>query len=566
MHGRRLATTNEAVCITSGRSGEALERLESWTTTHGIDLTVRDVGEELHDADYSEAQETLGIAIGGDGTFLEGVRAFAPRRIPLLGINAGTLAFLARIHPRDMDSALTEVLRGRATVYDRQQLRVTGSGLDTTGVNDVMIQPIPPENPVDRKICRLHVFVEDEYVGQYDGSGLAINTPTGSTGLALSAEGPIHFPNDNFTLQITPLHTHMMGVRPMVVSESVAVTVVPENPVQVLVDGGRHHTVVDADEPLRVTGADNPAHIVRTSYDDSFMGALASKLGWGIREPDESGPTEHVPDTSDPDDFLANACRVAREAAISAGEPVRELHGQVEQIEYKNDKADIVTEADHQSDRIIATVIENEFPGHGIRSEESGVREGETEYTWLVDPLDGTGNFAHGNPNYSISLALLDQGNRPLVGVVHSPETDEVFHATAGGGAYRNDTPIQPTARDRLDESMLLSGYDPNGSFLRAFYQETRGVRRLGSAALHLCYVAAGSADAVWEYDTYPWDVAAGLCILREAGGRATDADGDDYELAIDDREARAPLLASNGPLHDALLDHLPSDGLAVEQ
>jgi myo-inositol-1(or 4)-monophosphatase len=150
--------------------------------------------------------------------------------------------------------------------------------------------------------------------------------------------------------------------------------------------------------------------------------------------------------------------------------------------------------------------------------------------------------------------------------VVHSPETDEVFHAVRGGGAYRNDTPIQPTDRDRLDESMLLSGYDPNGSFLRAFYEETRGVRRLGSAALNLCYVAAGSADAVWEYDTYPWDVAAGLCILREAGGRVTDDTGDEYELRLDDREARAPLLASNGPLHPALLDHLPSDKLLLER
>jgi myo-inositol-1(or 4)-monophosphatase len=562
MHGRRLATTNEAVCIASGGSEDALDRLESWTTTHGIDLTVREVGEEVTADDYTEAQETLGIAIGGDGTFLEGVRAFAPRRIPLLGINTGTLAFLARIHPRDMDAALTELLRGRATVYDRQQLHAQGAGLDTTGVNDVMIQPVPPESPVDRKICRLHVFVEDEYVGQYDGSGLAINTPTGSTGLALSADGPMHFPNDNFTLQITPLHTHMMGVRPMVVSANVEITVVPENPVQVLVDGGRHHATADADDVLRVTGADNPAHIVRTSYDDSFMSALAGKLGWGIREPAEDGPIDHVRDGERPDDFLTNACRVAREAAVSAGEPLRELHGQVEQVEYKENKADIVTEADHQSDRIIATVIENEFPGHGIRSEESGVREGETEYTWLVDPLDGTGNFAHGNPNYSVSIALLDRDNQPLVGVVYSPETDETFHAVRDRGAYRNETPIQPTGRDRLDESMLLSGYDPNGSFLRAFYQETRGVRRLGSAALNLCYVAAGSADGVWEYDTYPWDVAAGLCILREAGGRATDVDGDEYTLSLDDREARAPLLASNGPLHPALLDHFPSDGL----
>ena len=132
-----------------------------------------------------------------------------------------------------------------------------------------------------------------------------------------------------------------------------------------------------------------------------------------------------------------------------------------------------------------------------------------------------------------------------------------MFYAIEGRGAYRNDTPIEPTNRDRLDESMLLSGYDPDGAFLQAFYQETRGVRRLGSAALHLCFVAAGSADALWEYDTYPWDVAAGLCILREAGGRATGADGEEYVVSLDEGDERTPLLASNGPLHPALLDHL---------
>ena len=156
-----------------------------------------------------------------------------------------------------------------------------------------------------------------------------------------------------------------------------------------------------------------------------------------------------------------------------------------------------------------------------------------------------------------MSIALLDADETPVIGVVYNPESDEMFHGVAGRGAYQNDTPIAPTDRDRLDESMLLSGYDPDGSFLQAFYSETQGVRRLGSAALHLAYVAAGSADAVWEYDTHPWDVAAGLCILREAGGAATDDEGADYRVRLDADDDRTPILASNGVVHDALLDHL---------
>ncbi len=560
MHGRRLATLNEAICIASDESESAIDRLESWTTTHGIDLTIKDVGEQIHESEFQNARETLGISIGGDGTFLEGVRSFGPNRIPLLGINTGTLAFLARTGPRDMDAALTEVLRGRATVHDRQQLQATGAGLDATGVNDVAIQPVPPETPVDRKICRLHVFVDNEYIGEYDGSGIAINTPTGSTGLALSANGPVHFPNDNLTLQITPLNTHTMGVRPLIVSQDAEITVVPENDVRVSVDGGRHHAIAEQEEVLQITGADRPAYIVRTRYDNGFMSALAGKLGWEIRTAEDTGPREYLSDDGDPEDFLAVASRIAREAAVSAGEPVKELHGQIEQVEYKSDKADMVTEADYRSDQIIETVITNEFPNHGFCSEESGVTEGTTEYTWVVDPLDGTGNFAHGNPNYSISISLVDDEARPLVGVVHSPETDEMFHAIRDRGAYRNDTPIAPTDRDRLDESMLLSGYDPDGRFLREFYHATQGVRRLGSAALNLCYVAAGSADALWEYDTCSWDVAAGLCILREAGGRATDQTGQEYAVEFD-TETRHPLAASNGTLHETLLDHFPEDG-----
>jgi myo-inositol-1(or 4)-monophosphatase len=562
MHGRRLATTEEVVCIASPDSGEALDRVDSWATTHGIDLTVREVGEPVADDDYSEPRETLGVAIGGDGTFLEGVRSFAPRRIPMLGINTGTLAFLTRVTPDRVDAALTEVLRGRATIEDRQQLRARTDDLDATGVNDVMIQPVPPDDPVERKITQLHLFAGREYVGRYGGSGLAVATPTGSTGISLSAGGPVHDPRNNLALQVTPLHTHRMGVRPVVLNSDVELTVVPEDPVQVFVDGGRHFVEVDADEPIQVGGAEEPAHVVRTSYDADFFTAISAKLGWSLRTADDDGPTHRLP-TEEPasDDLYERARQVAVEAARGAGEPLRELHGQVENVQYKSDKADIVTEADYQAEHIIATVIENEFPNHAIRSEEDVHRTGDSAYTWLLDPLDGTGNFAHGNPNYSISIALLEDG-RPVVGVVYSPEPGELFAAIEGRGATADGAAATTTGRDSLDESMLLSGYDPDGGFLQTFYQQTRGVRRIGSAALNLCYVATGSADALWEYDTYPWDVAAGLVIAREAGATVTDADGRPYELVLDDDERRTPLLASNGPLHDSLLATLEETNL----
>jgi myo-inositol-1(or 4)-monophosphatase len=559
MHARRLATTTELLCIKTPDSEDAVERLESYAATHDLEMTAVPVGEPITNDHYGDAQETLGVSVGGDGAFLEGIRAFAVRGIPLLGVNTGTLAFLARVQPEEVEGALDEVLRGRATINDRQQLRADAPGLDgATGVNDVMIEPEPPENPVDRKICRLHVFAGEEYVGQYDGSGMAVSTPTGSTGVALSANGPVHYPDDNFTLQVVPLLTHRMGARPLIVSAGTELTVVAEDPAMLTVDGGRFDTRLGGDAVVTITGAPQPAHIVRTSYDDDFLTAISRKLGWGLRGGDDAGPTHRRPAPEpEPDDMLSNALRVAEEAAVGAGEPVHELHGRVESVTTKTDKADVVTDADYQAEHIIATVIENEYPEHGIVSEENVQRRTDSEYTWLVDPLDGTGNFAHGNPNYAISIALLRVGD-PVVGVVHAPETGETFTAVEGRGAAENGKPIRTTDRSALGESMLLSGYDPDGSFLRAFYQETRGVRRIGAAALNLCYLASGTADAVWEHDTYSWDVAAGLLIAREAGATVTDQHGDPYALRTGvGEEERTALLGSNGPLHDQLVDHL---------
>lgn len=558
MHGRILATTDEVIAVVSPESDQALSTLETWTAAKDIGLSLVDVGEDIDDV-YNESRATLGVTLGGDGTFLEGIKTFAPREIPLIGVNTGTLSFLARIEPHELDSALDEIIRGRALVDSRQQVHASARGLEATGINDVMVQHVPPENPIERKITRLEVFADDEYVGEFEGTGLAVSTPTGSTGIALSANGPIHYPVDNHSLQIVPLHTHQMGVRPVVVSPDTTLRIVTRGQASLLIDGGRAHTILREGEEITVTGADRQAHIVRTSYDDHFFTALAKKLGWNVRTGDDMGPRDILEQPEPPaaDNQLEQALEIAKEAAQSVGDPLRKLHGQVESVTVKTDKADIVTEADHQADRIITTVIENEFPDHGIFSEESERKEGDSEYTWLIDPLDGTGNFAHGNPNYSVSIALLE-GDTPVLGVVYVPETDEMFSATTDHAAQEDGTELATTDRDELDESMLLSGYDPDGTFLTHFYQEARGVRRLGSAALNLCYLASGSADAVWEYDTYPWDIAAGLVIAKSAGARITNLAGEQFDFSLD-TERRAELLASNGPLHPALLSHIES-------
>jgi|APHM01.1.fsa_nt_gi Archaeal fructose-1,6-bisphosphatase and related enzymes of inositol monophosphatase family len=556
MHGRTLATTEEMLAVVSPGSEEVNDRLAAWATDRDIDYRSVPVGDDI-EAVLDAEKTTLGVAVGGDGTFLEAVKQFAPRDVPVLGINTGTLAFLTRVSPEDMDDALTEVIRGRSQIAQRQQFHASVEDkLDAVGINDVIVQAQPPEDPTDRKICRLHAYVDGEYVGQYDGNGLIVSTPTGSTGISLSANGPIHYPEDNFTLQIVPLDTHRMGARPVVVGADSEITIVPEGEVQLLVDGGRGHATLTDDDEVQINGGAF-AELVRTTYDDEFFSSIAEKLGWGLREnSDDVGPVERLPADTEEPDVLEHARDIAMEAAESAGEPLQALHGRVESIEFKSDKSDIVTEADYRAERIITTVIENEFPEHNIRSEESVQREHDSEYTWLVDPLDGTGNFAHGNPNYSVSIALLE-GEEPVMGVVYAPETDEMFSAITGRDAHESGKVISTTDRASLDESMLLSGYDPDGTFLTQFYQATRGVRRLGSAALNLCYLAAGSADAVWEYDTYPWDVAAGLVIARAAGARVTGADGVEYDLRLDDDETRRELLGTNSAVHENVLAHL---------
>jgi myo-inositol-1(or 4)-monophosphatase len=301
---------------------------------------------------------------------------------------------------------------------------------------------------------------------------------------------------------------------------------------------------------------------VRTSQCGSFVDALAAKLGWAIADdPPAWTPAERRAGPSRQENGehrFARAHRVAREAAVAAGRLVSEGRARAERTDGRqpsegDTQTHALAQAERSGQRVLTTAIETAFPDHTIDDGSGDLPDGKT---WLVDPVDGILNFEHGNPSYCTTVALLSD-RQPVVGVIYVPETGELFHAHRGGAARRNDARIEPTDRKALAESMLLSGYDPDGAFLQRFYRHTRGVRKLGTQALALAFVAAGSADAFWAYDASPEDVAAGLCILRAAGGRATGPDGDEFRLQ---RSERTPLLASNGPLHPMVLSLLSGE------
>ncbi len=547
MQARQLATTEKIIAIVSPDVEKTENQLYSWADKRGIDVEIIPVGESV---EIDNKDKILGLTIGGDGTFLEGVKEFSQYEIPIAGINSRRLNFIARIDSKDIEHALDEILSGRARIDRRERINVEGE-LEGVGLNDVIVQNISPDDPVERKIADLRVFVDGEYVGEYEGNGVVVSTPTGSTGLALSAGGPIHYPRGNTTLQITPLHTHRIGVRPIIVDKDTEIVIQPEGSCEALIDGGRYRSLIDRGDILEITGSDMPGHLVRTTYDDTFF-STTKLLGWSIRDGDRPSPIAETKKET----IEEMAVRVASEAARSAGKPLRELRGEAE-VTRKSDAADVVTEADYISNEIITTAIENEFPEHNIMSEEDVMQDKGSRYTWLIDPLDGTGNFANGNPNYSVSIGLLKE-NEPLVACIYVPETDDVYTAIKGKGAYKNeDSQLSVSDRDNLEESVFISGYDPDGQYLTHFYQKVRAIRRLGSAALHLCYLASGSADAVWEYDTYPWDTAAGVLIAKEAGAKITNLDGGEYDPMKQDQ--RNELAGTNQVIHNVYLDGINS-------
>ena len=222
-------------------------------------------------------------------------------------------------------------------------------------------------------------------------------------------------------------------------------------------------------------------------------------------------------------------------------------------IEYKGE-ADLVTVADRTSEKLIRERIAAQWPTHDIMGEEEGLKDTGADYRWYVDPLDGTTNFAHGFPVFCVSLGLVHKGTA-VAGVVYDPTRDELFAAEQGSGAYLNQQRIHVSKVDRLAESLVATGFpshkrhkNPNIYFYHQITLRTHGVRRAGSAALDLCCVASGRFDGFWEFNLNPWDTAAGVMIVEEAGGKVTNFAGGPFEL--NSRET----LASNGLLHAALI------------
>ncbi len=247
---------------------------------------------------------------------------------------------------------------------------------------------------------------------------------------------------------------------------------------------------------------------------------------------------------------------IAIDLAKASGQMLMGSLGKVADIGHKGE-IDLVTEADRRSEDLIVGRLREAFPHHAIIAEESG-GERDAEYLWLIDPLDGTTNYAHGFPWFSVSIALLKEGE-PILGVIYHPVLDELFWAERGEGAWLNGEKIKVSPTAQLSQSLLATGfpYDIRESKINNldhfshFSLRTLAIRRAGSAALDLAYLAGGRFDGFWELKLHPWDMAAGFLLVIEAGGKVTDFKGDKFDPF--GRE----ILASNGRIHSQMLDVL---------
>lgn len=255
-----------------------------------------------------------------------------------------------------------------------------------------------------------------------------------------------------------------------------------------------------------------------------------------------------------PEPSLVEFSRHAEAIARDAGAILRGRFGQPHDVRFKG-PLDMVTEADQASEALISERIRDAYPTHDLLGEEgSRGTVGDSPYRWVIDPLDGTTNFTHGLPTFAVSIGLEHHGD-PIVGVVYDPMRDEMFAAVRGAGATLNGARIQVASTPELFRSLLVTGFSYDLE-VRAGQAETwrdlltrvQAIRQTGSAALNLCYIAAGRLDGYWERGISAWDVAAGALIVMEAGGTVTSMSGGAYRS--DDRE----ILASNGGIHDELL------------
>ena len=264
-------------------------------------------------------------------------------------------------------------------------------------------------------------------------------------------------------------------------------------------------------------------------------------------------------------EMLEKAVQTGRQAALAAGAVLRQNYSKPHQITMKG-AIDPVTESDLQAQELIIALIRQSFPGHGFLAEESGAGQPPpavpeapaAPYRWIIDPLDGTVNFAHGYPAFCVSIAF-EAAGRLEYGVIYDPLRDELFEARRGGGARLNGQPIKVSTIDRLDRALVATGfpYDIRERLaetlgrMERILGKVQGLRRGGSAALDLCYVACGRFDGFYEENLKPWDTAAGLLLIEEAGGQVSTFAGGEYDIYSSN------IVASNGVLHDKILVYL---------
>ena len=251
--------------------------------------------------------------------------------------------------------------------------------------------------------------------------------------------------------------------------------------------------------------------------------------------------------------YLEQAIDIAREAGALLA------HYYERRIPYElKGEFDLVTEADRASERLVVERLRSHFPAHGIVAEEGGGHEGTSDYRWFVDPLDGTTNFLHGIPQFAISIALERQGKLHAA-IVYDPIADALFTAERGSGAFLNDRRLRVATRQNLADCVIATGMPFKGHGDHASYikelarlmPEVAGIRRFGAAALDLAWVAAGRFDGFWERGLSPWDMAAGILLIREAGGYVTDLDGGETMLETGN------IAGGNEAVHRQLLAHI---------
>lgn len=245
-------------------------------------------------------------------------------------------------------------------------------------------------------------------------------------------------------------------------------------------------------------------------------------------------------------------------AAKAGAEAIIHYWGKLEGYKQKSSLSDLVTVADQESEDAVLAILKKYFPDHSYLAEESGLNEMASEYLWIIDPLDGTTNFTHQYPVVAVSIALFHQGS-PLLGIVYNPITNELYEAEKGKGAFLNGNKIGVSSVNELSKSLLATGFaydrlktpETNYREFTHFTNLTQGVRRAGSAALDLAYVASGRLDGYWERGIQAWDMAAGMLLVTEAGGTISSYDGSEVDIYS------GRILASNGRIHKQISEQL---------